>query len=560
MALIFGIIFFLIVIVPTLAGGPRESIERSNNFDANRLLDQANAAYEVFVRLDQGRTGNQPLAPDAQQALREAVDLLNAYIAAVGFRSASEADRLRQWERALQDVEAAELAAIVQTKENEHRDLLQAQDFEGARRALEEALEVQRQIAVQYSQSRYHNPGRVLGFERRLQTLAVEPMGAQVIRLERNAQIAIQEGRWEDATAFFDEAIRLQSELMEDFPGSRQANASNLRRLQSGRDSLTSGRVLSQINFLIQEGRTLMANNSFADAAEAFRQARRELDRYEAEYTGRDFPFVEKNQILSRLEQTALSQPSYERIQRQWEMVMVSLRSRRFEEAAATLERTRDQLFTIQRDYARSEFLSQLPSEGILYLWQNRSALPALHETVDGLLVNHPLNPDLKIFSREVSQQLYRQIMGANPSRSQQPENPVESITWQEASEFARRLSWVYGHPFRVPYRPDIEPLIRDFIAANAAPSTFWSLETSGGEVRAVATSVSPGHGIFDLVGNVAEWITVEDDQTMAYSIGGHVRMPSTILSRSPVIEPHGRQERNRLVGFRLVKEFRKEL
>ncbi|NUN98687.1 MAG: formylglycine-generating enzyme family protein, partial [Candidatus Omnitrophica bacterium] len=43
--------------------------------------------------------------------------------------------------------------------------------------------------------------------------------------------------------------------------------------------------------------------------------------------------------------------------------------------------------------------------------------------------------------THEVTQQQYAKVMGVNPSKNEGTKLPVENITWDEATDFCRRLS-----------------------------------------------------------------------------------------------------------------------
>ena len=64
----------------------------------------------------------------------------------------------------------------------------------------------------------------------------------------------------------------------------------------------------------------------------------------------------------------------------------------------------------------------------------------------------------------EVSQALYSTIVGYNPSRFVGDLKPTESVSWNEASQFRKRLSWIMGLRVRLPkeheFRSAIGPLL----------------------------------------------------------------------------------------------------
>ena len=65
----------------------------------------------------------------------------------------------------------------------------------------------------------------------------------------------------------------------------------------------------------------------------------------------------------------------------------------------------------------------------------------------------HPVTVGPYYIARcEVTQQLYQAVMGSNPSKfNATPTHPVESVTWDEARQFALLLSQMTGRRFRLP-------------------------------------------------------------------------------------------------------------
>ncbi len=116
----------------------------------------------------------------------------------------------------------------------------------------------------------------------------------------------------------------------------------------------------------------------------------------------------------------------------------------------------------------------------------------------------------------EVTQGQWRAVMGSNPSRFSQcgDDCPVEQVSWNEAQEFAQRLSQKTGKQYRLPSEAEWE------YAARAGSTTTWSFgdnESQLGEyawfvsnnqnrTQRVAQKRPNAFGLFDMYGNVEEW------------------------------------------------------
>ena len=125
---------------------------------------------------------------------------------------------------------------------------------------------------------------------------------------------------------------------------------------------------------------------------------------------------------------------------------------------------------------------------------------------------------DFFIGKMEITQGQWRSIMGSNPSRFNQYGDrlPVESVSWDDAQLFAKRLSQKTGKNYRLPSEAEWE------FAARAGSTRRWSfgdLELSLGEfawfgsnsngmTQAVGQKKPNGFGLYDMYGNVEEWVT----------------------------------------------------
>jgi formylglycine-generating enzyme required for sulfatase activity len=135
----------------------------------------------------------------------------------------------------------------------------------------------------------------------------------------------------------------------------------------------------------------------------------------------------------------------------------------------------------------------------------------------------------------QVTQALYQEIMGYNPSqfRAGLDTRPVEIVSWFNAVQFSNRLSirdgltpaytisgnevtvdW-YATGYRLPTEAEWEYAARggrgtpgDFVFAgsNHADDVAWFNTNSNNMTHPVGTKAPNGLGIYDMNGNVAEW------------------------------------------------------
>ena len=117
----------------------------------------------------------------------------------------------------------------------------------------------------------------------------------------------------------------------------------------------------------------------------------------------------------------------------------------------------------------------------------------------------------------EVTQQQWQALMGENPSDyiSGDGRLPVDTVSWNEAQEFARRLAAKTGKPYRLPTEAEWEYAAR---AGSDATFSFgddvadldrhaWYGANSGGHAHPVGQKAPNAFGLHDMHGNVWEWV-----------------------------------------------------
>lgn len=114
----------------------------------------------------------------------------------------------------------------------------------------------------------------------------------------------------------------------------------------------------------------------------------------------------------------------------------------------------------------------------------------------------------------EVTQALWKAVMGSNPSEFKGDNLPVENVSWYDCQEFIRKLNSLTGQNFRLPTEAEWEFACRGgnnslgykYSGSDSIDNVAWYDGNSGDKTHPVATKSANELGIYDMSGNVEEW------------------------------------------------------
>jgi len=141
------------------------------------------------------------------------------------------------------------------------------------------------------------------------------------------------------------------------------------------------------------------------------------------------------------------------------------------------------------------------------------------------------LTRDFYIMESEVTQALYKTVMGSNPSNFESANRPVETVSWFDVVGFANRLSELDGRlpcysisgidvkwsnkdctGWRLPTEAEWEYAARGgqsykYAGSHSVGDVAWYGDNSNSETHDVCGKSRNGYGLCDMSGNVWEWV-----------------------------------------------------
>ncbi|MBR1769811.1 MAG: formylglycine-generating enzyme family protein [Bacteroidales bacterium] len=113
-----------------------------------------------------------------------------------------------------------------------------------------------------------------------------------------------------------------------------------------------------------------------------------------------------------------------------------------------------------------------------------------------------------------VTQELWRAVMGKNPSHFKGAKKPVETVSWRDCQDFIKELNQKTGLKFRLPTEAEWEFAARGGIKSKGykysgsdnIDEVAWYSGNAKDETHPVKQKKPNELGVYDLAGNVWEW------------------------------------------------------
>jgi hypothetical protein len=462
-----------------------------------------------------------------------------------------QAQRLEGMHRRQHAIHAERLRAIAKQAEATAQGETSAESGE-ALRELGKALEAEKEIDQKWYFSGLVDKGKIIQLETRMRRIVALPIWQKTRALEVQAERFFKEKKLNEAEDCLKESMRLEVEFNEKYRDVLNTEFNRQEKLNGRLETIRSYPLQLIIENIEKEASASEGLNDWKKAASQWEEAARQVGIIINQYPASAFADRKYVTDLVKRRNCARARPEIETIQKEMMSMRQMLQRLQINPAITKARTLQARMNSIEMSNPGALPVDSPMAQEADYLSTHEGTLQVLLPALDRLMLPIPGSSSCRMLKHEVAQSFYSLVVGKNPSAVVRGTSPVESVTYEDAMQFCKQLSWITGKTARLPRLAEVMAAAGDLSNVPTRGQAWTFDSTDGLTVMEVAMSRPAATGFYDIIGNVEEWAESEAGTSVATVVGGNVNwVPTTGLPQRQA----QKKERSRTLGFRFVIE-----
>lgn len=522
-------------------------------FASEQQLNEMLEKVGEIEKLTEEKIKTGELSEEDVAKLEEGLKIYKEYAERGGLVDNSYHDKFRKLSACVQNFRGKKDYEKLLQLEQKGEKMLASEDKLNALPLYEEIVEKRIALNKQYPDSKYASVSGLAEADAKLKEVQVFPLVKQMEDLLKQYKASFSEQNWAEAERCLNESLEIQERINLMHSNTVYAGFPKIRELEIKKDSLKTIPLNARIQEALDTAKAFEKKGNYIDAAEYYKFA------YDAQKDLNDtYPFSRHasadflHELLTGFEsvssRTLLSEIFAEKKELDHLLRLGGTSAKIIPMAEKILAKCEQ----FKSEYKNISLLDDEILRSMRYIGYLGKNIGDINKLVLPDLL--PIAEDGKtlMLKKELSQTLYVMLMQSNPSRVQGLNRPVESLSYVNAEDFCRRLSWILARPVRLPKPSEFKKAVGDLKNVDLNEIS-WNADNSGLQSQPCGAKAPNSKGFYDLLGNVAEYASPESPDSKPSVVGGSSQTWPDALSAIPVVDIEISARGERMIGFRFV-------
>ncbi len=512
--------------------------------ELKEISEKKEAAFEEI------KLKKDTLTEDDINLLVEAVKAQEDYVSQRGVLSADNT-RLEGLRKKLHIINAEILRGISREAEDKALISEEANPLE-SKNLIKQALESERAIQNKWIYSGMADVGKIARLETRLRRMEATPLWEKTRKYERQAEEYFKAENIELALDSITEAIKIETNFLENYRDVLNTEFGRIHQLGIRKETFISYPIYKDLMALVNEAEQKEKAEQWKEAEVLWDQAIVKQKLIISKNPLSEYADQKNNTELEKRRNLARTTLEVRKLKVDLANMQAKIREKKYDQAIEEAKKLLDNAQKIE-----SQSPGVLPSDSPLiqeltFITNRQGMIKIINNAIEGYFIKHPVKKEIKLMRHEVPQSFYQAVMGLNPSAVVRGNLPVESVNYEDAQQFCKKLGWLTGRKTRLPTAEEFMQAAGENGEKNKSTQAWTFDNTDGLTTRNVATTQMNSYGFYDLIGNVEEWTSAPQANEEALILGGSV---NTVTPKEFPQRKALKRERSRTLGFRVVQE-----